>query len=82
MVVRRNGKNVRVTMRRLAAEQLALKMAEGDLAAIKLARNMDLYFAPPAEDDDTMIEFTLKLEDDDPRPHWQVIQNGCVVDQG
>lgn len=81
--VRVGGKMVWRSLRELSFDQLAAKMASGDLQAIKLGATIDPYFAPvPEESEDLVMRFTLKLEDDDPRPGWQLVQQGRVIDQG
>lgn len=65
VVVRAGGKKVRKTLRELSGHHLAARMAEGDLAAIKIGMQLDPHFAPPVEDDEGPITFTLHLEDDD-----------------
>lgn len=63
------GKRVLRSLRELSAHQLAAKMAEGNLAAIKFGASIDPYFAPPPEEE--IIEFTLSFDEErQDRPDW------------
>lgn len=66
VVIRVGGRRVRRSLREITAHQLATKMAEGDLAAIKFAAPLDPQFNPAPEDDEHMI-IELDLDDNHPR---------------
>ena len=66
VVVKAGGKKVRRSLRELTAHQLAAKMAEGDLSAIKLGKDFDPYFRPAPEDDGPMT-FILDFPEEEER---------------
>lgn len=77
-----DGQVVMMEMREIGAYNWGKKFGKGDPEALRLGMQFDPYFVAKPEEKDRALWFTLKVEENDPGPHWQLIEEGRVIDEG